>query len=142
FVGFIVFSPTGLVGVAGRLIAPFRARHIAAAAMAERRIAAGLPLPPSLRRTRSEDGDVLVARGLFKSFGGIRAVHGIDLTVRDRTLHALIGPNGAGKTTAVNLLSAPYPPDERSILLDGRSIAGLKPEDITRPGIGRSSQST
>ncbi len=142
FMGFIVFSPTGLVGVAERLIAPWRARVIEAAAMAAREIAAGLPLPTTLLRESGGTGPVLVARGLFKSFGGIRAVHGIDLDVRDRTLHALIGPNGAGKTTAFNLLSGLYPPDEGSILLDGRSIAGLKPEDITRAGIGRSFQIT
>jgi ABC-type branched-subunit amino acid transport system ATPase component/ABC-type branched-subunit amino acid transport system permease subunit len=142
FVGFIVFSPTGLVGVAGRLIAPWRARVVEAAAMAGRQSAEALPLPLSLRRSRPADGPVLVARGLAKSFGGIRAVRGMDLTVRDRTLHALIGPNGAGKTTAFNLVSGLFPPDAGTIELDGRSIAGLKPEDITAAGVGRSFQIT
>jgi ABC-type branched-subunit amino acid transport system ATPase component len=140
--GFIVFSPTGLVGVAERLIAPWRARVIEAAAMAAREIAAGVPLPITLLRERGGAGPILVARGLFKSFGGIRAVHGVNLDVCDRTLHAMIGPNGAGKTTAFNLLSGLYPPDGGSILLDGRPIAGLKPEDIARAGIGRSFQIT
>ena len=48
---------------------------------------------------------ILEARGIAKSFGGIKAVQGVDILVRDRTLHALIGPNGAGKTTAFNLIS-------------------------------------
>jgi branched-chain amino acid transport system ATP-binding protein/branched-chain amino acid transport system permease protein len=142
FVGFIVFSPTGLVGVAGRLIAPVRKRVVEAAAMAGRRTAEALPLPPSLRRSRPAGGPVLVAHGLAKSFGGIRAVQGMDLTVRDRTLHALIGPNGAGKTTAFNLVSGLFPPDQGTIELEGRSIAGLKPEDITAAGVGRSFQIT
>ena len=64
------------------------------------------------------------------------------LAVKDRTLHALIGPNGAGKTTAFNLVSGLYPPDRGTIELDGRSIAGLKPEDITAAGVGRSFQIT
>src|SRR5262249_13453584 len=58
------------------------------------------------------------------------------------TLHALIGPNGAGKTTAFNLLSGLFPPDVGQIELAGRSIAGLKPEDITTAGVGRSFQIT
>jgi len=57
-------------------------------------------------------------------------------------LHALIGPNGAGKTTAFNVLSGLYAPDAGSVELEGKSIAGLKPEDITRAGVGRSFQIT
>src|SRR5215475_3410342 len=142
FVGFIVFSPTGLVGVAGRIIAPFRKRRIEAAAMAGRRITEAAELPQVYRRSAASAAPVLVARGLVKRFGGIHAVDGIDLTVRDRTLHALIGPNGAGKTTAFNLVSGLFPPDAGTIELEGRSIAGLKPEDITAAGVGRSFQIT
>ena len=83
-----------------------------------------------------------MARDLSKRFGGIHAVDGVSFTVRDRTLHALIGPNGAGKTTAFNLLSGLYPPDGGTIELAGRSIAGLRPEDITAAGVGRSFQIT
>jgi ABC-type branched-subunit amino acid transport system ATPase component/ABC-type branched-subunit amino acid transport system permease subunit len=142
FVGFIVFSPTGLVGVAGRLFAPFRARAVEDAAMAGREVVAGSPLPASFHRAANGNGMVLAAQNLHKSFGGIRAVNGMDISVSDRTLHALIGPNGAGKTTAFNLLSGMYPPDQGTITLRGRSIAGLRPEDITRAGVGRSFQIT
>jgi len=142
FVGFIVFSPTGLVGVAGRVLAPFRKRITEAAAMAGRQIAADAKLPQIYRRDAASEAPVLLARGLIKRFGGIHAVDGIDLAVKDRTLHALIGPNGAGKTTAFNLLSGLFPPDAGQIELAGRSIAGLKPEDITTAGVGRSFQIT
>ena len=83
-----------------------------------------------------------MVRDLSKHFGGIHAVDGLSLTVRERTLHALIGPNGAGKTTAFNLLSGLYLPDKGTIELAGRSIAGLRPEDITTAGVGRSFQIT
>src|SRR5258708_28525130 len=109
FVAFIVFSPTGLVGVGERLMAPFRKKTTEDAAMSARRIEV-LPLPEFLRPTSHVDGEVLAARHIVKSFGGIRAVQGIDISVADRTLHALIGPNGAGKTTAFNLLSGMFPP--------------------------------
>jgi branched-chain amino acid transport system ATP-binding protein/branched-chain amino acid transport system permease protein len=142
FVGFIVFSPTGLVGVVGRLIAPFRARVIEAAAMAGRGVAKDAALPRIYCRSASSAAPVLCAKGLVKRFGGIHAVDGVTLAVADRTLHALIGPNGAGKTTAFNLLSGLYPPDRGTIELEGRSIAGLKPEHITAAGVGRSFQIT
>ena len=142
FIGFVVFSPTGLVGVGERLLAPIRKREITAAAMAGRKTADVLSLPPSLLRANENDRLALSARNLAKSFGGIHAVHGFDLSVRDKTLHALIGPNGAGKTTAFNVLSGLYAPDAGSVELEGISIAGLKPEDITRAGVGRSFQIT
>jgi ABC-type branched-subunit amino acid transport system ATPase component len=142
FVGFIVFSPTGLVGVAGRLLAPFRARVIEAAAMAGRTVASDIALPSVYRRAQAGGAPILVARDIAKRFGGIHAVDGVSLAVKDRTLHALIGPNGAGKTTAFNLLSGLFPPDRGTIELEGRSIAGLKPERITAAGVGRSFQIT
>ena len=141
FAGFIVFSPTGLVGVAERVLAPFRKRQVEAAAMSSRAIAQDAPLPAALDRKPS-DGPVLIARELAKSFGGIRAVQNVDIVVADRTLHALIGPNGAGKTTAFNLVSGMFPPDAGFITVAGTPVVGLKPEDITRAGVGRSFQIT
>src|SRR6201747_999366 len=141
FVGFIVFSPTGLVGVAERLIAPFRKKTVEDAAMSARRIEL-LPLPEFLRPQSTVEGPVLSASHIVKSFGGIKAVQGIDISIADHTLHALIGPNGAGKTTAFNLLSGMYPPDEGTVSLLGHPIAGETPEEIATAGIGRSFQIT
>ena len=141
FVGFIMFSPTGLVGVAERLLAPFRKVTIEEAAMAGRTLTAE-PLPAFLAPSDHVTGAILEAKGIAKSFGGIKAVQGVDITVKDRSLHALIGPNGAGKTTAFNLISGMFAPDEGDVRLGGRSIAGLSPEAITQAGIGRSFQIT
>src|SRR5256714_14462810 len=142
FVGFIVFSPTGLVGVAERVFAPFRKREIESAAMAGREISKDAPLPAALADRKAPDGPVLIARELAKSFSGIRAAVDTGIVVQDRTLHALIGPNGAGKTTAFNLVSGMFPPDAGFITVAGRAVGGLKPEDITRAGVGRSFQIT
>jgi branched-chain amino acid transport system ATP-binding protein len=141
FVGFIVFSPDGLVGLYARVTAPFRKKQINDAAMTSRQ-AGGTALPDFLKPPPGQALPVLEVRGLRKRFGGIQAVQGIDFTVTDRTLHALIGPNGAGKTTAFNLISGLFTPDQGSIRLQGQSIAGLSPEEITRAGIGRSFQIT
>jgi ABC-type branched-subunit amino acid transport system ATPase component len=142
FVGFIVFSPTGLVGVAERVLAPFRKREVEAAAMAGRAIAQDAALPAALAGRKPSGEPVLIARELAKSFGGIRAVAHADIVVHDRTLHALIGPNGAGKTTAFNLLSGMFPPDQGFVTVAGRPVTGFGPEDMTRAGIGRSFQIT
>jgi branched-chain amino acid transport system ATP-binding protein len=141
FVGFIVFSPTGLVGIGERLLTPFRKKIIEDAAMSARRIEA-LPLPEFLRPASAVAGPVLAAHAMVKSFGGIKAVQGVDIAIADRSLHALIGPNGAGKTTAFNLLSGMYTPDRGSVSLMGQPIAGHTPEQIARAGIGRSFQIT
>src|SRR5919107_290781 len=141
FVGFIVLSPTGLVGIAQRIAAPFRRKVTEEAAMAGRTLT-DEPLPSFLKPSDQTDGVVLEARRIGKSFGALKAVDKVDIAVRDRSLHALIGPNGAGKTTAFNLMSGFYIPDEGDVLLQGRSIAGLSPEAITQAGIGRSFQIT
>src|SRR5262249_27356322 len=141
FVAFIVFSPTGLVGVGERLMAPFRKKTVEEAAMSARRVEA-LPLPEFLRPKSAIEGQVLAAHRIAKSFGGIKAVQDVDISIADRTLHALIGPNGAGKTTAFNLLSGMYAPDHGQVSLAGRPIAGHAPEEIAGAGIRRPFQIT
>jgi branched-chain amino acid transport system ATP-binding protein len=141
FMAFIVFSPTGLVGVGEQLLKPFRKVVASDAAMATRQ-AGSIVLPDYLKHPPSGEGSVLKASGIIKHFGGIKAVQGMNLEVKDRTLHALIGPNGAGKTTAFNLISGMFAPDKGGVRLGDREIGGLTPEAITRAGIGRSFQIT
>ena len=142
FVGFIVFSPTGLVGVWRRLTEPFKPKVVEAAAMDARSIEQGVALPEFVKHASHADGVVLEARDLAKSFGGIKAVTDASFAVRDRSLHALIGPNGAGKTTVFNLITGMFAPERGSVLLAGRSIAGLPPYRIAAAGLGRSFQIT
>ena len=59
---------------------------------------------------------LLSARGLTKSFGGLRAVDDVSFDVREGSIKALIGPNGAGKTTLFNLLSGYTPMDSGSVM--------------------------
>ncbi|MGA7323279.1 MAG: branched-chain amino acid ABC transporter ATP-binding protein/permease [Rhodomicrobium sp.] len=141
FVGFVVFSPDGLIGVTERLLAPFSERPIEDAAMAARRIEEQ-SFPEFLQRADYGGGAVLTATDLSKQFGGLKAVHNVTIVLKDRTLHALIGPNGAGKTTAFNLISGMFPPDAGSVKLFGHDVTRQEPEDITRVGVGRSFQIT
>ena len=142
FVGFVVFSPTGLVGVWRRITAPLRAKVVEAAAMAGRTIEQGMPMPEFLCRERKGADTLFTAQGLAKKFGGIHAVEEASIAVADRSLHALIGPNGAGKTTLFNLISGLFAPDRGRVVLDGRDLTGQPPHRIVAAGLARSFQIT
>jgi branched-chain amino acid transport system ATP-binding protein len=83
---------------------------------------------------------LLTVKGLTKYFGGLRAVHDLSFEVRAGEILGLIGPNGAGKTTAFNLIAGFIHPTRGQILLDGESIAGMKPYAVTRKGVARTFQ--
>jgi branched-chain amino acid transport system ATP-binding protein len=82
----------------------------------------------------------LEARGLSISFGGLKAVQQVSLTVREGSLSALIGPNGAGKSTFFGLVSGFLKPDAGSVHLHGREITGMAPHAICRLGMTRTFQ--
>ncbi len=83
---------------------------------------------------------VLEARGLSKSYGGIRALRSIDLSLAEGETLGLIGPNGAGKTTLFNLLSGAERADEGSIRIGGREVTRSSPEARARLGLARTFQ--
>lgn len=82
----------------------------------------------------------LEATGLHKSFGGIRALDGLDLSFKSGEIVGVIGPNGAGKTTLANALTGIAPTDAGVIRLNGNEISGLAPHDIARRGLTRTFQ--
>jgi ABC-type branched-subunit amino acid transport system ATPase component len=84
---------------------------------------------------------LLELRSVWKRFGGLTVIEGLDLEVHEGEIVSVIGPNGAGKTTLFNLVTGVYPPDEGEIAFDGASIVGLDPHVITRRGIARTFQS-
>lgn len=83
---------------------------------------------------------LLEARGLTKSFGGLRAVDDVFFDVREGSIKALIGPNGAGKTTLFNLVSGHLPADSGTVLLEGKPIHDRKPFQIAGAGLARTYQ--
>jgi ABC-type branched-subunit amino acid transport system ATPase component len=74
------------------------------------------------------------------SFGGLRALHDLDLHVDEHEIVSVIGPNGAGKSTVFNVITGIYKPGG-DIRFDDRSIVGLRPHKIARMGIARTFQS-
>jgi branched-chain amino acid transport system ATP-binding protein len=83
---------------------------------------------------------LLEVRGITKKFGGLTAVQSVDYVQEPRTIYAIIGPNGAGKTTLFNILTGIYKPDGGSVTFDGKSIVGLRPDQINAVGISRTFQ--
>ena len=83
---------------------------------------------------------MLVVQELGKSFGGLRALFGIDFEVDKSSITGIIGPNGAGKTTLFNLISGTFLPSTGRILFKGRDITRLKSDKICRLGISRTYQ--
>src|SRR4051795_5047451 len=83
---------------------------------------------------------LLTAKGLHKSFGGVRAVRDVSFDVAAGSVFALIGPNGAGKSTMLNLISGVYQPDAGTLSFDGADLAGLPAHRRVRLGIARTFQ--
>ncbi len=83
---------------------------------------------------------LLEVKNLGISFGGLRAVDSVNLSIEKGQLYGLIGPNGAGKTTIFNLLTGVYRPTDGSIVLDGVKLIGKKPAEINLAGIARTFQ--
>jgi branched-chain amino acid transport system ATP-binding protein/branched-chain amino acid transport system permease protein len=141
FVSFVIFSPSGLVGIWAQLQRRWRPAAEEAAAMSKGKVYDGLALPGFLR-PQGLHGTVLGADTLSKYFEGIRAVIDASLTVKAGEIHALIGPNGAGKTTMFNLISGLYEPNGGTVRLYDREIQGLTPSEICNKGLARSFQIT
>ena len=84
--------------------------------------------------------EILKVENLSMRFGGLLAVNGVALSVKEKQVVALIGPNGAGKTTVFNCLTGFYQPSGGSILLDGEPIQGLPGHKIALKGVVRTFQ--
>jgi len=95
------------------------------------------PLP---RAPAASGADLLVLRDIGISFGGLRALDGIDLTLPEGGLYGIIGPNGAGKTTLFNVINGFLASDRGAITFAGEPITGLRPNQVCRRGIGRTFQ--
>ena len=129
----VVGLPEGLMGFAAQALARlFRV--------------APPPLPPAapldeVLPPRPAGGEPLLeVRGLQRHFGGVRAVDGVDLSVRAGTIHGLIGPNGSGKSTLVNVVSGLYTPTAGELLLRGSPLPRGSLFKASRAGVARTFQ--
>lgn len=97
--------------------------------------------PSIFASTRPEERRAeLEVKQIYLNFGGVMALHNVDLTVHTGELLSIIGPNGAGKTSLLNCITGYYHPQRGQIFFNGEEITGLHPHEITKKGIGRTYQ--
>ena len=94
----------------------------------------------ALSEEPSEGSAVIEGAELARSFGGVRALQGVSVQIREGELIGLVGPNGSGKTTLVNLVSGTLRPTSGELSVAGRSIVGLRPHQIAHIGVARTYQ--
>jgi branched-chain amino acid transport system ATP-binding protein len=90
---------------------------------------------PAQVETGADTDTLLQTDGLVKSFGGFRAVDGVDLAVAEGELRCLIGPNGAGKSTLLKLITGAHGATEGAVYYDGEEITDFEPHERIRRGI-------
>jgi branched-chain amino acid transport system ATP-binding protein len=84
---------------------------------------------------------LLEVKNLSKRFGGLKALSGVDLSVRNGEVRGIIGPNGSGKSTLFNVISGVYKPEPGgSVVFDGKDITGWEAHEIARSGVARTFQ--
>jgi branched-chain amino acid transport system permease protein len=102
-------------------------------------IAEVVPVVPATAQPIGER-HILEVRGVIKRFGGLEALGGVDLDVREGEIFGLVGPNGSGKTTLINVISGHYPLSSGTIAVDGVAIGSLAAHEIVRRGVARTYQ--
>jgi simple sugar transport system ATP-binding protein len=78
---------------------------------------------------------VLEVQGMYRTFGGIHALEGVDLSLSRGEVLGLMGDNGAGKSTLVKIIAGNFPPSSGTLLLDGREVTFHSPLDARQHGI-------
>jgi len=98
-------------------------------------------IPVVAPRAARELGEVVIeCVDVTRSFGGVRALQGVSLSIREGELLGLVGPNGSGKTTLVNLIAGTFPPTGGEIRLAGVNTRGLPAHRIAHLGVARTYQ--
>ena len=87
-------------------------------------------------------GTLIAGAALFKHFGGIAAVEGVDLSVAAGDLIGLIGPNGSGKTTLINVLTGHMTPGSGDVVVRGSRMTGRPAHEFAALGVARTFQLT
>jgi branched-chain amino acid transport system ATP-binding protein len=85
---------------------------------------------------------LLEINDISKSFGGLKALDGITMSVEEKAITGFIGPNGCGKTTLYNVITGVYKADSGSIKFKDKEITGLQPHQVNKLGLSRTYQDT
>ena len=128
----ILWLPDGVVPAVKKLLARWRP------AAPSRPMAEIAPVVTAARPV--SERNILEVRDVAKHFGGLQALAGVSLDVREGEIFGLVGPNGSGKTTLINVISGHYPLTAGTIAVDGLQIGNLPANQIARRGVARTYQ--
>jgi branched-chain amino acid transport system permease protein len=95
---------------------------------------------PATTPAKPAGGPVLKIEDVHKSFGGVQALRGVTLELRDGEILGLVGPNGSGKSTLINMITGHYPLDRGKIVFAGQEIQNLPAHRIAGLGVARTYQ--
>lgn len=128
----ILWLPDGVVPAVQKWLRRRKVAQIEPAAVV-------VPVMPTPSRPVGER-IILEVRGVTKRFGGLQALDGVDLDVREGEILGLVGPNGSGKTTLINVISGFYPLSSGTIAVDGAQIGRLPAHEVAGRGVARTYQ--
>jgi branched-chain amino acid transport system ATP-binding protein len=83
---------------------------------------------------------ILNIKNLYRHFGGVNAINGVNLSFVENELRSIIGPNGAGKTTLFNVITGKLPASSGQVIYGGKDITNKPPHEVVRLGICRTFQ--
>ena len=98
--------------------------------------------PGTAQQQPASGGDALVLEGVTRTFGALRAIEDVSLSVAAGERRALIGANGAGKTTLFNAITGDYPPTDGRVRFFGEDVTAMPPHERIRMGLRRTYQSS
>ncbi|HEY0615880.1 MAG TPA: branched-chain amino acid ABC transporter ATP-binding protein/permease [Candidatus Elarobacter sp.] len=139
-IAFVVFAPSGILGVVRAPLIRARRRAAAGAANGSRFGAAAAPAAAP-RTVLAPSQEPLAVRGVTKRFGGLVAVDDVSFALRAGTLTSVIGPNGAGKTTLFNAICGIGRLSAGDVRIGGVDVSGQQPHRVAALGVGRTFQS-
>jgi len=131
----IVFLPKGLIS----LVDKFFTKKISGTDQSLRGVSTGSLEGIQIPKVKGGK-EILMVCDISKHFGGITALNGVTLNVREGNIHGLIGPNGSGKTTLLDVISSLYKPDSGQIFFKEQELTHLSPHRVASLGIGRTFQ--
>jgi branched-chain amino acid transport system permease protein len=136
----ILVAPDGIYWkVRDRVMARRAEKHVPIIPASVAAAVSVAPAPPRMERTFSGQ-PILQLSGVSRSFGGLKAVNDITLSIPEGSIYGVIGPNGAGKTTLFNVVNGFIAADAGSIRFGGQELVGLKPYEVCARGLGRTFQ--
>ncbi|HWV81806.1 MAG TPA: branched-chain amino acid ABC transporter ATP-binding protein/permease [Hyphomicrobiaceae bacterium] len=136
-IAIVLLAPDGIYW---RIHDYLAARRAPESAHAPARAVASTTAAAEPQDRRPAGAPLLELDDVVRTFGGLRAVDGVSLKIKEGEIHGIIGPNGAGKTTLFNVINGFLPADAGSIRFAGSELLGLKPHEVCARGIGRTFQ--